>query len=453
MVSSGPLSTAGSAVSQSLGRGGAPRSLLVKAFQRSLRSAVNRVRAAEKRAPRAVCFSFIFVAAALVVAVGSAGVLVADSVFSSPSVRVRVAGEGDSEKDYFSHRVWSFVPRQKSFGSADLIPCSWLYLEVNAYDGRDLLGFFTNGNSFLEETLRAEVSPARAFCAVALESDPAHAAALSRIRQRKGHSTRRFDVFTGISTSASVPSVDRYGMSSSVYLPNFIRQLTFDRLESRREETEDMVTALANGHNGSVIARISGAVSELYPYLDALEKSGVLCDRVDRLVLNVTSTVRDSSQPSDVYAPSSPKFDPAKGVAGLVAIAAEFESRTLCHARIFVTDTNGELVAPLPISDNAVFYAVLAGEPTFDERVSAQTDSWMRGVPLDRVALFTNIPRFGHDLDAARGRQVIGTGQDAVLEPSRPAAGVVGPFYARRPNHQVASLGGRRHVCISGRNA
>jgi hypothetical protein len=294
------------------------------------------------------------------------------------------------------------VPKQQTISRADLSPCSWLYLEVNAHDGRDLDGFFTNGNRYFEEVLRAELSPARAFCAAALESDPAHAEALLAVRADKARFTRRFNVFAGISARPGAPA-----SPSTVQLPDLVHQLTFSRAESGVAEHRRMPTALANGQNGTTIVRISGIVEEILHYFDALDSSGVLCDRIDRLVLNITSDVRDIMHPPHARAPSALASSSAPDLARLVELAKGYEARAACRTRLFITDTDGVMIAPLPIKPEAVFYAVLAGAPTFNKRVDAQTGSWMQGVPLNRVALFTNVERTPEDSIAARGRDVV----------------------------------------------
>lgn len=335
------------------------------------------------------------------------------SIFLSHRLRLALSQLSlfDRDAQHFRRLVHFYLRHQKGLASADLAPCPWLYLEVNAHDGRDLAAFFTDANGFFEEPLRAELSPSRAFCAVALEADDSHAPALLRVRQEKGLLARRFDVFPGVSAlPIAQPDLD------GVILSRLISDATLPLNESAGVGVgNDMLMAVANRHSGNVFVRISGSLRELYAHVDALESSGALCDRVDRLVLNVTAVTRDARQAARLPPPSGPRFSARQGVAGLAALVTEFEDRAAaCRTRIFVTDEAGKMAAPLPISEKGVFYAVLAGAPTFNERISAQTASWLRGVPKDRVAIYTNVVRAVQELVGARGRPVV------VVRPAKP---------------------------------
>jgi hypothetical protein len=320
---------------------------------------------------------------------------------------------GFSREDmHFKRLVHLYVAPQKRFSQADMSPCSWVYLEVNAYDGRDIDGFFRNANGVFEEALRAEQAPSRAFCAYAFESDLRHSDSLLGVRKDIGLFSRRLNVFPGISVAAADADSSSAGKSYTVQLSRLVRNVTLPLADSgSASEAVYMVVATANGYKGSVFVRISGSFPELYAHLDALWNTpGVLCDRVDRLVLNVTNDVRDI-RVALPYSPSAEKFRASLGLDGLKILASELETRPHCRTRLFVTDEEGSLVIPVPMDQKAVFYAVLAGAPTFDERVSAQTDSWMRGVPLDRVALYTNVERPETESDiVARGRPVVVVG-------------------------------------------
>lgn len=302
---------------------------------------------------------------------------------------------------HFKRLVHLYMPRQKSFSKSyrSLSPCPWVYLEVNAYDGRDIDGFFTDGNGIFEEVNRAELSVSRAFCAYAFESDDRFADSLLAVRLSKGLFTERFNVFPGV----SVGSADG---TSLVTLSELVTKLTVPLSHSVLSDRADMVTTQANGHNGSVVLRISGCMAELYAHVDALVNSEVLCDRVDRLHLNLTGSVRDI-EASLPYSPSAERFHPALGIRGLQTLASDLESLSRCRTRLFVTDEKGSLIVPMPLGKEAVFYAILAGAPTFNERISAQTATWMRAVPRNRITIYTNVERSSDELQAARGRRVV----------------------------------------------
>jgi len=113
-------------------------------------------------------------------------------------IRLRDGGI-ERESGHFTHNA-RLLPlgRQQAWDRAKLDPCSWLYFEINAGDGRHTRGFFTNGNGFLEEYLRAAQASMRGFCAVVLEADPQMAAPLTAVRSEKGSKAKRFDVFPGM---------------------------------------------------------------------------------------------------------------------------------------------------------------------------------------------------------------------------------------------------------------
>jgi hypothetical protein len=388
-----------------------PRSHLAKASRRCLRTVTNRIRALSKQRPLAFkcIFLCIFTSLALPLV-----------VTTGRHVRHRVLRQSDGlsgrarEDMHFKRIVHMYMPRQKPIQDADLSPCSWVYIEANAFDGRDLQGFFTDGNRIFEEALRAELSVARAFCVIALESDDGHAESLLAIRNAKGLLTRRFDVFPGVSAGISHPlAANQAADAGTAQLPRLIKDATRPLSETGKVEARDMPVAMANRQNGTVFVRVSGSLPELYAHLDTLDSANVLCDRVDRLVLNVTSDVRDIRVPPP-YSPSAEKFHAALGIPGLEAFAAELEGRSPCRTRLYVMDEEGSLVVPAPLGERAVFYSVLAGAPTFDERVFAQTDTWMGAVPSDRVALFTNVERVGDELNAAQGRSVV------AVQPNKP---------------------------------
>lgn len=380
------------------------RSVLVKAIRRYFWSGSNRCRALYRRSPR------ITQALVAVVLFAIMGALL---LRTSRHIRYLVNSQKTEDKFSFSREDMHFkrlahlyMPRQSSLLKSDLTPCAWVYLEVNAYDGREIDGFFTDGNGIFEEANRAEQSVSRAFCAYAFESDPNFAHSLLAVRSSTGLFTERFNVFPGI----SVGSADD---TSSVTLSQLLTKVTVPLEHSVLSKRADMASTYANGHNGSVVVRISGSLPELYAHVDALFNSRILCHRVDRLILNVTESVRDISV-SLPYSPSAEKFHAALGVRGLGTLAKDLESQSSCRTRLFVTDEEGSLVVPIPLGKEAVFYAVLAGAPTFDERIAAQTATWMHAVPSNRITIYTNVERAPEQLQAARGRRVV------VVEPHEP---------------------------------
>lgn len=380
------------------------RSVLLKALRRYFWSTSTRLRAVYKRKPRVTLFVFVvFLCVIATVPRASRHIQ-----FLVNSQKTEEKFSFSREEMHFKRLVHLYMPRQSSFSKSyeSLSPCSFVYLEVNAYDGRDIDGFFTDGNGFWEEVNRAEQSVSRAFCAYAFESDQSFADSLLAVRSTRGLFTERFNVFPGV----SVGSVEG---TSSVTLSELVTKLTARRAHPILSDRPDMATTHANGHNGSVVVRISGSLPELYAHVDALFNSEVLCERVDRLVLNVTASVRDIGA-SLPYSPSAERFHAALGIRGLESLAGDLESLPTCRTRLYVTDEGCSLIVPMPLSKEAVFYSILAGAPTFNERIAAQTASWMRAVPRNRIAIFTNVERSPEDLQAARGRRVV------VVEPHDP---------------------------------
>jgi hypothetical protein len=317
----------------------------------------------------------------------------------------------EREAQHFSRKTRFFVPRQLPIQKADLSPCSWLYLEVNALDGRDLRGFFENGNGIFEETLRAELSFARGFCAVALEPDASHRSELLDVRKSKAQFTKRFDVFPGVSCrSTRRPRPSSVEIPSVVDLPTLILKLTFALLDSAAQIYDRMAFARANGHPGSVVVRISGSSRELYSHIVVLNERAVLCDRVDRLILNVTQDTRDPHQGMDGQSHADILTD---GIEHLVRFAGQIDALNKCRTRIFIFDVTGSLEYPKPLGSKSVLYAILAGAPTFNKRIAAQVGSWLQAVPVDRVALYTNL-RNEHHIAIAGGFEV------AVVQPYKP---------------------------------
>eukprot|EP00171_Calliarthron_tuberculosum_P014920 IDg14920t1 len=359
-------------------------------------------------------------------------------------------GSFHRESSHFTHNQRLLpLPRQSAWDSSRLKACSWVYLEVNAGDGRHTHAFFTNGNTFLEEYLRASQASMRGFCAVALEPDPQMAAPLAAVRSEKGAKASRFDVYAGVAvgTASAIEQVrlqahiaqhpaDADGRvvdnqeKESVHttpLTDVVRILTYPLAKSGGEGNRSMHIALGNRQNGTVIVRLNTAnLREAYWYLDMLDSSGVLCERIDRLVLNLEPMAIDNSRhflidrkvnrnfDELIHSASNERFEHERGVAGILDIARDIAQRPTCRAVIYVVDGKGEVAYPPLVTKRNVFYSILAGHPTFDERVSAQTSSWMTGVPLDRVAIYTNVKRNKDELEAAQGRVTI------VTKPARP---------------------------------
>ncbi len=352
-------------------------------------------------------------------------------------------GQLSRESGHFTHNT-RILPlgRQRAWERAALEPCSWLYFEVNAGDGRHTAGFFTNGNTFMEEVLRASQASMRGFCAVAIEPDPQMSAPLSSVRAEKGGKAKRFDVFAGIAAAAangtedvrlrdatdgggSVLDETEFEVVKTVPLAATVRALTRPLSESGGD-ARGMTIATGNRQNGTVVLRLNTPdLREAYWYLSMLDGDGVLCERVDRLIVD---TQRMQFDPARHYLIDrtvvrdfgaatrnlGPKFNHHKGIEGIVAFAAEVQARPNCRTMVNVIGADGGHRFPPILSDRSVFYAVLAGYPTFDERISAQTNSWMTGVPMDRVAIYTNVQRTKDELASARGRNV------HTVKPNRP---------------------------------
>ncbi|CAN8075882.1 unnamed protein product [Agarophyton chilense] len=292
--------------------------------------------------------------------------------------------------------------------------------------------------------MRATQSSVRAFCVVAFDADPLMAKPLNNIRSRKATKTAHFDVFTQLLPAAdngtetvsfrapnSITDVGEPIEARSFALKEFVDGITFPWEESGNEVPK-MNLAKGNGNLGTVILRFNALTfQEMYWYLElleALEPAGVLCKKIDRLVLSFERADLDKNpEASDledrdvvrdwdhlIPPTRSPKLDPNNGLEGIKELAEEISNRNGCRTVVYVFDQSGNKVHPPVLSERQVYYAILAGQPTFDERVGAQTETWMTAVPQDRLTIFTNAPRNEDEMKAARGRQV------AVVQPNKP---------------------------------
>lgn len=303
--------------------------------------------------------------------------------------------------------------------------------------------FFTDGGGFLEEFLRATQSSMRGFCALAFDGNPAMEQHLMEVRKLQGRKAHRFHVYSGVvpgsvNTTEHVflRSVEDASRGETIRIQSIALKDTVERLtlpwEHSGHDIPNMNTARGNNNLGTVVLRLNIAqLEEAYWYLDLLEAStreGVMCRRVDRLVLDLQKMPLDPTknigQLEDldvvrqlhklVTPPLSSEYDPKNGVPGLAAIANAINDRKGCRTTVHVFDDAGNMLTPRIVTDRQVFYAILAGHPTFDERVGAQTESWMTAVPHDRIIVYTNQPRNHDEMQAARGRLT------AVVHPNEP---------------------------------
>lgn len=435
MVSSAPSSSARSPlVSSSASLSSRP--LLAKSLRRLARSFRSEARLLLSRSrrrglrPLPLVLLLLFIVALVLVSLRLWRRLSSSSIF-------RELGQ-DRETTHFTKNVHLFLPRQPDFDSAALHACSWLYLEFGAKDGRHLDGFFANGNGFLEEFLRGTQSSMRGFCALAFDGNPTMEQLLLEVRKVRGRKAFRFNVYAGVVpgkfnatekvqlVSPDDPATRANVEVQSIAVPDTVSRLTLPWAQSGKE-VPHMNTPRGNGNLGAVVVRFNVEnVAEAYWHLDLLETyrtDGLLCDRVDRLILDlrkmplIPTNIAGDMDDSDVHRawerlitpPVSPQYDPKNGVLGLVRIANEVNGRKGCRTTIHVIDETGKMLSPSLITERDVFYAILAGQPTFDERISAQTESWMTAVPQDRLTIFTNKPRNNDEMKAARGRDTVVT--------------------------------------------
>lgn len=283
----------------------------------------------------------------------------------------------------------------------------------------------------------------RAFCAIAFDPDPTMQKSMLLARELRGKKASHFDVYTQFVPATfngteqlafrvvGEDTVSDHMNVNSISLDHFIKSVTFEWKHSGRE-IKNMNTARGNGNLGNVVVRFNIInVREAYWYLDILQAhdvSATLCQRVDRLIVNFQpmrippdrlyrdledrDVVRDWDK--IVTPPSSKRYDPKNQVAGIVKLAREVNLLVGCRATIHVIDETGKMLVPSRLSDRQVFYAILAGQPTFDERVAAQTATWMTAVPQDRLTIFTNVERNADEMQAAGVRDV------AVVKPHQP---------------------------------
>lgn len=343
-------------------------------------------------------------------------------------------------ESHFSHNAHAFLPRPAKFETVRARQCSWHYVEFSAKDGRHLDGFFNNGNAFLEEFLRATQSSMRAFCALAVEADPAMSKLLNNVRKARGRKASHFDVFTRIVPAAvdeteqikfRDPETNNFQDTqlpvTAVNLKQLIENITFP-IHLSGAEVPNMNTARGNGNKGAVILRFNQlTVREALWYLDLMEADssrGVLCQRVDRVILDFQKMrlSNDTAQEVDdrnverdwkriVTQASNTMFKTSDDLSDVVRVANIVNNRAKCRAIVYVLDSTGNALTPPMLTERNVHYSILAGQPTFNERVAAQTNTWMKAVPQDRVTIFTNVNRSAADMRAARTRSV------AVVEP------------------------------------
>lgn len=290
----------------------------------------------------------------------------------------------------------------------------------------------------MEEFLRATQSSMRGFCALAFDGNPAMEQHLLNVRKARGRKAFRFNVYTGV-LPGKVNITERVQLISpddpasreeiqvqTIALADAVKRLTFPWHRSGAE-VPHMNTPRGNGNRGAVVLRFNVEnLAEPYWYLDLLEahqSDGLMCSRVDRLIIDLRKMPLESTggagdiDDSNVHRawetlttpPVEPAYDYRNGLVGLVKIAKEVNNRSGCRTTIHLLDDSGKMLAPTLLNDREVFYAILAGQPTFDERISAQTQSWMTSVPQDRLTIFTNKPRNSEEMKAARGRETVVT--------------------------------------------
>lgn len=417
-----------------------PRFLVVKGVRRFLRTLGTKLRRVTSRPEGRKALILV----CLLVSFLSILFFVLFPLFNSlPSWRMFREREPRREESHFSHKVHTFLPRTADFDTVANRPCSWLYLEFGAKDGRHLAGFFDNGNGFLEEYLRATQSAVRAFCAIAFDPNPDMLVSLMQTRKIRAQKAAHFNVFTQYVPGSNndteqvrMKSVEDQSSEDTVNVRNiplaqFIKQVTFP-WDRAGQDIRAMTTAIGNGNKGNVIVRFNiNDLREAYMHLDQLESKsaqGVMCQRIDRLILNfnkmrqdpnkVSGDIVDSDPIRDwelmAHIPSSEEFNPENGFEKLLELANQVNDLPGCRTTVHVFNNQGKMIVPKILSEKEVFYAILAGQPTFDERIAAQTESWMTAVPNDRLTIFTNIARNEDELKAAKGRETV------VVQPHRP---------------------------------
>lgn len=358
---------------------------------------------------------------------------------------IRLVIEVRKDDAFYNHPAHVFLPPSASFHVVQQRQCSWLYIEFGAKDGRHVNAFLANGNHFLEEFLRATQSPMRAFCAIAFEPDLMMRQRLHDMRKSSAKHAKHVDIFTEVVPGANDQieepirfktahsGLDQHpkGAAMSIPLAPFLQNVTFEWSKSGHD-VHNMVTPMGNGNRGAVIVRFNQlVVREALWYLDLLrahDSRGVLCTRVDRLILDFEKISINPSEDDqfinrDVVrdwrslitsTPSHPMFSSTDHMSALIHAASVINENPECRARIHIFDSAGKMILPQILSNRNILYAILAGQPTFNERVHAQTATWMTSVPEDRSIIYTNVKRENNDLVAANGRTV------AVVHPHRP---------------------------------
>jgi len=120
-------------------------------------------------------------------------------------------------------------------------------------------------------------------------------------------------------------------------------------------------------------------------------------------------------------------------VGALAELASAINADAACRTHVTLTGASRPvpgaptLALPTPPGQHrSVFYAVLAGPPTFRSRVGAATATWARGAPRDRLTFYTTPALAAADRAVAGGLPVV------LGHPSPPAPGAPGEQWPER---------------------
>eukprot|EP00188_Purpureofilum_apyrenoidigerum_P003075 Plantae.Rhodophyta-Purpureofilum_apyrenoidigerum.ctg3129.p1 GENE.Plantae.Rhodophyta-Purpureofilum_apyrenoidigerum.ctg3129~~Plantae.Rhodophyta-Purpureofilum_apyrenoidigerum.ctg3129.p1 ORF type:complete len:652 (+),score=111.68 Plantae.Rhodophyta-Purpureofilum_apyrenoidigerum.ctg3129:110-2065(+) len=283
------------------------------------------------------------------------------------------------------------VESMMSFGK-----CPNLLVDVNAGDGERVMEFVRNGGSlrgYLDETGLVPSS----FCIDVFEVHQEYdesinmviEAAKSEVLQIKHHLPAVLANFRG-TASVSVESVNLSSHSRvqivddkhTVY--NHGTELFASR-KKVKAAVIDLWTLIEQRRlekGGEIVLRISSSMEDASTYLRTFLGDSRLCLAKTKISLELKDINNVFSEQKSHYITSTAVLEE------LHILAKLLQHDGNCQISVDILD-HTEYVGPTRTSAG-IFYAMLAGAPTFHDRVGAATRSWMRSVPRGRLAIFTN---------------------------------------------------------------
>eukprot|EP00190_Bangiopsis_sp_CCMP1999_P004435 CAMPEP_0198731670 /NCGR_PEP_ID=MMETSP1475-20131203/31372_1 /TAXON_ID= ORGANISM="Unidentified sp., Strain CCMP1999" /NCGR_SAMPLE_ID=MMETSP1475 /ASSEMBLY_ACC=CAM_ASM_001111 /LENGTH=651 /DNA_ID=CAMNT_0044494665 /DNA_START=171 /DNA_END=2126 /DNA_ORIENTATION=+ len=291
--------------------------------------------------------------------------------------------------------------------------CPDLLVEVGVEDGDRVLEFVRNGGGlrgYLYQKSRIPTS----FCIDVFEVRSEYGESINLITesaknevvQIKYHPQAVVANFRGTATILVEP-VDTASQSRIQIVDG--KHIVYNwqkALSSKREQAKAAVFDLWGliqrrrvARGGEIIVRISSSMGDAVTYLRTFLGDSRLCATISLIVLEVKD-MPDVLNERGSYQPSSTAY-----YEELHVLANLLQQGGDCRCGVEILD-HMDYIGPARVSAG-IFYAMLAGAPTFLDRVQAASKSWMRAVPQGKVAVFTN-KEFKVDSDIHRtvGRHI-----------------------------------------------